>query len=325
MKTASKRKITKTASKRKITKTASKKKIFGVDFGTGKALQIWGPRGIVSKSSLAIPRIPGGKTPRDEFINLLEALLKIGDVVIESPTVGSSGAEKMDVLDIVNRSPNILWTVSARAVKNYRRDHGLSWDKGARYAKDGTTPPPKMIQLHEQDAVHVTDAKIIYLLATKTTYELRRWHIAETLQRKYTSVRPMDKRNYRDANSNFFMAGLPRFSTLPADLANVLGVKGDYSRSMIMPFAMALHEPHLNDGPPEERRKRFMKILGPYADGYPSFYRRMTVVWMQTVAKEMARCDRFEQVSRRTRTRAWKITQKQIRHLFHLCTTENAA
>ena len=62
-----------------------------------------------------------------------------------------------------------------------------------------------------------------------------------------------------------------------------------------------------------------MKILGSYDHGYPSFYRRMTNVWMQENAKTMAGVTRFEDVSKPTRKRAWKITQRQLRHLFHLC------
>ena len=302
-------------------KRSRKKPIHAVDFGTGAALQIWGPSGSVSKRSLALPHVRGGRTPRDEFILLLEALLERGDVVVKSPTIGSSGAEVGDVVDVVSRSSNTLWTVSARAVKNYRRDYGLPWHKGARYAKDGTTPPPAIIEIHEQPVVHVEDAEIIYKLATKTPWRLRKWHIAEVVDRQYTSVRPSDKRGYRDPRSDGFMTNLPPFSTLPPDIAAVVGVKGDYSRSMVLPFAMALEEPYLVEGgPPEEMRKRFIKIIGAYDAGYPSFYRRMTVAWMQENAKALAGVTRMEQVSRRVRKEAWKITQKQLRHLFHLAT-----
>ena len=66
-------------------------KVYAIDFGTGNALQIWGPDGPISKSSLALPRVPGGKRPCDEFILILGLLLKDGDVVVESPTPGSGG------------------------------------------------------------------------------------------------------------------------------------------------------------------------------------------------------------------------------------------
>lgn len=293
--------------------------IYAVDFGTGIAMQIWGPDGSMPKSVLSLPRVPGGKTPRDEFNLLLTALLRLGDVVVESPTIGASGAEVGDVLEIVGQSKNTLWTVSARAVKNYRRDNNLPWHKGARYAKDGTTPPPAVMLLHEKPVVHVEDAEIIYKLATKTPWRLRKWHIAEPCPRLFTSVRPSDKRGYRDERSEAFMAIMPPFETLPDDIAESVGVAGDYSRSLIMPFAMALHEPWLgNGGPPEERRKRFIKILGAYDAGYPSFYRRMTVTWMHGNAKALAGVTRMEDVPHRIRKQALRMTQKQIRHLFHL-------
>jgi hypothetical protein len=85
-----------------------------------------------------------------------------------------------------------------------------------------------------------------------------------------------------------------------------------------MPFAMALEEPFVEKGPEEEVRKRFMKVLGSYDHGYPSFYRRMVVEWMQTNAKIMAEVPKMEQVPRAIRKEAWKVTQRQLRQLFHL-------
>jgi hypothetical protein len=296
-----------------------KTEVYAVDFGTGDALQIWGPQGLISKRSLKLPPVKGGKTPRDEFIMVLGALLKMGDVVVESPTIGASGAEIGDVKAIVDQASNTLHTVSARAVKNYRKDFGLAWHKGARYAKDGA-PPPQTLDLHEQKTVHVEDAQIIYKLATETPWRLRKWHIATPANRLFTSVRPSDKRKYRDERSDAFMANLPPFSTLPADIAAVVGVKGDYSRSLVMPFAMALEEPFLDSGPPDEARNRFIKILGSYDHGYPSFYRRMTVDWMQENAKAMAGVTKMDEVPRAIRKEAWKVTQRQLRRLYHLAT-----
>ncbi len=293
--------------------------IFAIDFGTGAAMQIWGPDGLVSKRSLALPKVPGGRTPRDEFNLILEALLKRGDVVAESPTIGASGAETRDVIAIVGESDNELWTVSARAVKNYRKDNGLAWHKGARYAKDGV-PPPVTLELHHQPRVHIEDAEIIYKLATETPWRLRHWHIATPVPRIHTSVRPSDKRGYRDDRSEMFMANLPPFSSLPADMQAVLGVKGKYSRSMVMPFAMALTEPWLRQAPRSEQRNRFLKILGPYDHGYPSFYRRMAVDWMQENARLLAGVTRMDEVPKDVRKQAHKVTQRQIRQLFHMAT-----
>ena len=291
--------------------------IFAVDFGTGDALQIWSADGAISKRSLSLPRVKGGKTPRDEFMLILETLLARGNVIVESPTVGSSGAEVADVIETVGRSPNDLLTVSARAVKNYRKDNGLQWHKGARYAKDGA-PPPVTIDLHDQVAVHMEDAQIIYKLATETPHRLRNWHVAEPANRIFTSVRPSDKKLYRDERSDAFMKNLPPFSELPDDIKAVVGVKDDYSRSLVMPFAMALEEPFVWKGDPQEARRRFLKVLGAYDHGYPSFYRRMTVAWMQENAKLLAGVSKMENVSREVRKEAWKVTQRQLRTLFHM-------
>ena len=197
--------------------------------------------------------------------------------------------------------------------------NGLAWHKGARYARDGD-PPPVVMELHVQTAVHIEDAEIIYKLAIETPWRLRRWHIAEACPRVYSSVRPMDKRGYRDSTSDEFMRSLPPFESLPDDIKAVVGVKGDYSRSLVMPFAMALNEPWLHSGPDDEKRKRFMKIIGSYDHGYPSFYRRMTIAWMQEVARELAGVTRMEEVPQASRKEAWKITQRQLRCLFHLST-----
>ncbi len=290
--------------------------IYAIDFGTGKALQIWGPDGVVPKASLNLPRVRGGKTPSDEFTLPLRALLMIGDVVVESPTIGSSGAEIAAVKEIIADAPNKLYTVSARAVKNYRRDNGLRWAKGARYAKDGA-PPPVMLELHEQESVHVEDAEIIWRIA-QNPLRLRVWHVATPAPRMYTSVRPSDKRGYRDERSDEFMANLPPYEALPTDIAAVLGVKGKYSRSMAMPFAMALGEDFLYAGDRDDIRKRWEKIIGLYEHGYPSFYRRAVIVWMQENAKLLSGASRMEEVTPDVRKQAWRTTTKQVRQLLHL-------
>ena len=292
--------------------------IYAVDFGTGSALAIYGPEGPVPKRSLALPRIAGGKTPRDEFRLVLGALLSKGDVVIESPTVGSSGCEADDVREVVSLSTHRLYTLSARTVKNYRMDFNIPNPKAyGKYTQD--TSDSAFAAVTTQDEAHILDAEILYRVATERRERLRVWREADPCERVHKSVRPMDKRGYRDERSDSFMALLPSFSSLPEELRDVLGTsKGDYSRSLIMPFAMALTEPYLHDGPPDKARRRFEKILGLYDHGYPSFYRRMTVDWMQAVAKDLAGVTRMQDVPRETRKQAWKITQRQIRHLFHL-------
>lgn len=302
------------------------RRIYGIDFGAGDACAIFGEHGVVSKRSLKLPRRKGGKTPAMEFIMILEALLgggddvPAGDVVVESATIGSSGCEPNDVLELLRRYPDgHIYTISNRAVKNYRADHpDLKWKKGARYAKDGT-PLPVAIDLHEQATVHVEDAEIIYKIATETPHRLHNWTgKAEPAERIHSSVRPMDKHLYRNETSLSFLKLLPPFASLPDELREVLGTRGEYSGSIVMPFAMASTEPYIDDGPKEERRRRYEKLIGLYDRGYPSFYRRATIVWMQLVAKRLAGVTRIGEVDASIRKQAWKITQRQIRWFFHL-------
>lgn len=286
--------------------------MIAIDFGTGNALVVFGPRGPIEKSSLQLARVKGGKTPRDEFRLLLERLLQDDDVVVESPTVGSSGCEPDDVIEIVSASPNRLYTLSARAVKNYRMDYKIPTPKayGKYEVKSDST----------QEEAHILDAEILYKIATECPERLRSWHVADPCLRTFSSVRPHDKRGYRDEESDAFMQNLPPFASLPADLQKTFGKKGSYNRSLAMPFAMAFMEPVIDDGPPEKARRRFEKLIGLYDHGYPSFYRRATVTLMQKIAADMLGLDRYsrEKVSAEQRKAAWRATQKQIRKLFHL-------
>ncbi len=283
----------------------TKPNVYAIDFGTGVALQIWGPDGRIKKSDLRLSRVPGGKTPRDEFIHILEALLKLGDVVVESPTVGASGALPADVLRIVAAAKHTLFTVSARAVKNYRKDHGLAWVKGGRYGN----------ALMNQEEAHVEDAQIIYALAIESPERLRRWHLAERIERKFTSVRPEDKNMYRGCDA--VMKNLPPFGELPPGF-EILGNEKGYRRTLAYPFALAFMEPSLWGVSEEQRRNWFAKILGLYDHGYPSFYRRTTVSLMQDIAKSLAGVTRMEEVPKAVRKEAWKDTQRLVRRLFHI-------
>ena len=287
--------------------------MIAVDFGTGAALAIHGPEGAITKKDLNLPRVKGGKTPRDEFAMVLAALLARDDVVVESPTVGSSGCEVRDVEDILAEASHVLYTLSARAVKNYRMDHNLPNPKS--YGKYET------ISTETQAASHHLDAEVLYLIATLHPERLRKWHMADPCERIHTTVRPLDKRLYRGPESDAYMANLPPWKGLPEELKAQTGNgKGDYSRALVMPFAMAMAEPVIDDGPPDSTRRRFEKLVGLYDHGYPSFYRRMTITWMQEVAKRMFNLPRYKRdsVSPSQRKAAWKVTQRQIRHLFHL-------
>lgn len=298
--------------------------IYAIDFGAGTALAIHGPNGPVDKKLLRLPRVKGGRTDAMFFPMVVEALMtggefgSPGDVVVESATIGASGCEVDDVVELIKRRDQRLYTITTRAVKNYRADHKLPWVKGARYVRDGQ-PAPQAMSLEDQESVHHEDAEIIYMIATNEPYRLHHWRgPSKELQRKHTSVRPMDKRGYKDERAEQFMAMAPAYADLPDELKLVLGNGHEYSRAMVMPFIMATDEPYLDDGPLIERRKRYEKIVGLYERGYPSFYRRASVVWMQHNAKELAGVTQIADVDPETRKRAWQITQRQVRNFFHL-------
>ena len=133
--------------------------IYGIDYGAGAALAIHGPSGPVSKRSLKLPRVNGGRTEAMVFPMIAEALMvgndevPAGDIVTESSTIGSSGCEVQDIINLLARIPSRrLYTVSCRAVKNYRKDNDLGWDKGARFVKDGE-PAPQEMTIDEQKTV----------------------------------------------------------------------------------------------------------------------------------------------------------------------------
>lgn len=286
--------------------------MIAIDFGTGSALAIWGKEGQIEKKDLELPRVKGGKTPRDEFILVLRACLARDNVVVESPTIGSSGAEPADVQEVIDESTRTLFTLPARAVKNHRMDFNLPNPKSYAKYKTGSDK--------SQEEAHVLDAEILYRIATTEPNRLRVWHVATPCDRVNRSVRPHDKRLYRGDEPDRLMGLLPEFETLPEDLQRTFGVGGTYSRRLAMPYAMALEEPFLHEGDPEKIRKRFEKIIGLYDHGYPSFYRRANNSVMQKIAADNLGIPRYKrsEVSREERKKAWKMATKQIRTLFHL-------
>lgn len=271
--------------------------IFAIDFGTSEKLAIHGDGVSMTLSSLKLA--PSVK-PGDDFPRVLAALSKLGKrvwVVFESSTVGSSGAERADVEMVLADCPNLsLWVISGRAVKNYYKEH----------------------RTKDEDKTDSLAASVIYWIATNQPKRLKRWGQSSPVERIHTSVRPMDKRGYADERAEEFMSLLPPFDRLPRHLRELLGKDGDYCRSMVMPFAMALTEPYYVDGPKEGRRRRFEKIIGSYDHGYPSFYRRMFIDWMQDNAKRIASVRKIEDVSRDQRKRALQMTQRWIRQLLYL-------
>lgn len=77
--------------------------------------------------------------------------------------------------------------------------------------------------LEAQADVHGEDAEIIYRIAVETPNRLYLWTgPSATLEREHTSVRPMDKRGYKDERAEQFMAGLPRIRVCPKNFAGCL-------------------------------------------------------------------------------------------------------
>lgn len=266
--------------------TTTTTKIVAIDFGTGDKLRIHGPDGPISKKDLNLPKVKGGKTAEDDFLRILKHFLDEDyTVVTESPSVGSCGAEPKKVRDLMkNYSADRFKLVSARAVKNYLLDNNT--EKG-------------------DDA---QSAEIIYKIATTQPLRLKVWKYEENkYRRKYTSVRPMDKRKYRDERAVAYLKSIPE---LPPDITKYLN-----SPATLMPFIMALDEPISSS------RNGYQKIIGMYEHGYPSFFRRATVDLMQDIAKDLAKVRKMEEVSRETRKVAWKQTQKIVRKFYAICKT----
>ncbi len=258
--------------------------LVAIDFGSGDKLRIHGPNGPISKKELNLPRVKGGKTPEDDFLRILKHFLEKGYIVVaESPSVGSCGAEPKKVLDLMRSySPNQFMLLSARAVKNYLKDNNI--EKG-------------------DDA---QSAEIIYKIATTTPLRLKAWRYEENkYHRDNTSVRPMDKRKYRDERAIALLNFIPE---LPPDVAKYLRTP-----AIRIPFIMALKESLSTN------RKGYQKVIGLYDHGYPSFYRRATIELMQDIAKDLANVTKMEEVDKKTRKEAWRLTQKLIRKFYAVC------
>lgn len=238
----------------------------------------------------------------EKLLTAMKLLLeRYETVIVESPTVGSSGASKRDrIKEIVEKSGHQLVLITSRAVKNYRKDHGIS--------RPGFLPSVKG---EKSDESHPDDARILYVIYSEDERRGKVFGDTSGIQRIHTSVRPMDEDNYTCPRAESYMAIAPPFKYLPIDIQQVLGVNGDYSRSMVMPFLMAMEEPYLTEGPIEGKRDRYMRLVGAYDHGYPSFYRRAFIVWMQANADSMSKGDRKT---------ALRKTTCQVREFFHLLT-----
>jgi len=234
-----------------------------------------------------------GLLPHEKFALDLEILLQDDDVVCESATIGSSGAEVGLIRVIVESAPHRLYTLSGRVVKNWCKTRKL----------DRT-------EISDHDA-----AAILHRVAVTNPDALQVWRYrddSEKLHRVHTSVRPYDKRKYTGPEVDAFMARLPEYEDLPPLGQFIWGDGKDYSRSRALPFAMAFDE----EG--SESREGYERIIGLYGHGYPSFYRRATIVVMQRVAEDLAGVSHIDQVTPRQFKEAWKITRREIRRLYHM-------
>jgi hypothetical protein len=262
--------------------------MIALDYGADQKLKLHTADGAIPP-----PKTSRGLTPAQKFAEILRLLLAQDDVVLESPTVGSSGAEPELIREVVQTAPHRLYKISARAVKNYVKTNNLG-------------------KISDSQA-----AEIIHQIAISNPAAIQPWQYRDKEEsRVHKSVRPYDKRGYKGSEVDKWMARLPPFGLLPEDMQRLLGNgkkrHPDYARARVLPFAMAL----------EERRScsrdGYEWVIGLHGHGYPSFYRRCTENLRQRVAKDLAGAKLNSEVTPGQRKESWKITRKMIRRLYHL-------
>lgn len=273
--------------------------MYAVDEGANEKFVVWSEHGEVTN----LPKGTRGLNPAQKKAQVIAYLLNMDDVVIESPSIGASGIEPLHIADVVKNSNHKLYVISARAVKNAAKDDGLS----------------------NADLTDKDSARYIYEIAEERKGNLRKWVFSEEkFHRINTSVRPYDKRDYKDPKVDEYLSLLVPFNNLPENLRLLFGnrLKKNYAPSRMLPFAMAFDETGSTS------RVGYEKIIGLYSDGYPSFYRHATIVLMQRVAKdEFVKRYGFtgngkngkpvnSDITPIFRKEAWKITRKAIRTLY---------
>jgi len=271
---------------------------YSLDYGNGAKLVAWGPHGEVKFPRLAPrPRSEGPRSQAEKFRDKLAWLIEQGDVVFEQSTPGTSGADRDMIEKVAANAGHKIYLLSVRAVRARARDEKLPG-----------------FEISDQDA-----ARLIYELATEAFARPNHDGLSEyrahraDYQREHTSVRPYDKHDYRHPQVEEWMRILPPFGELPAELQTIFGLpSGVYSRAMVLPFAMAMHEPDYRAKP---TRATFEKMIGLHSHGAPSFYRRKTVEVMQMIAKLRGGYDHFADVSASERKVAWREARRVIRKL----------
>lgn len=260
--------------------------MIAIDFGEQDKLVLWGKEGLVET-----PKQKGGSSRgvagRMAFV--LETILQISPVTIESASIGSCGLEAEVTRDIVDRSPYPLYLLSGRAVKN----------------------------LHGKQAEDQLAASTIHEISITQPDRLKLWKYVprdEKLHRKHTSVRPYDKRGYKGKQVDEWMSVLPSAEELPEALKALFVKKliksQRYEVARTLPFAMAMDEPSVVD------RQSFERVIGLGEHGFPSFYRRATVALMQRVAKAQTGKKLNAEITPADRKAAWKEVRRNLRHLY---------
>lgn len=267
--------------------------MLAMDFGAGSKLAVHGPDGPVSLPYVSkMNGYQRGMNSAEQFAVKLAYLLDLDDVATEAATIGASGAEVQLIENVVKSASHRLYTLSGRVVKNYRKDHGQ---------------PDKVPDAEA--------ARILYETATKKPSSLHLWTgVSPRRSFQYRSVRPYDKRDYKDPFVEEMLSHLPDPSVLDPELAAILCKNGQYSGAAALPLAMSLSE----DGA-SNAKTWTDKILGMHSHGKPSFYRRKTSSdLVQALAKLQTGKRRNAEITPEERKVAQKALRRYLRQFHHL-------
>jgi hypothetical protein len=275
-----------------------------MDYGGGTKFRLHDSEGPRQTPLSLYPKLFRGLTPDRKFAQSLEMLLADDDVTCEAATVGSSGADPELVRKVVESAPHRLYKCSGRLVKNHLKDNGKT----------------------REDITDADAAEIIYNNAVTNPDSLSLWRYVakeDKLVRVHRSVRPFDKRNYKDPVVDAYMDRLPAYKSLSEFSQLIWGDGKKYSPSLALPFAMAFDE----DG--SGSWAGYDHVIGLHDTGFPCFYRRATVTLMQRVSKIQFKSNGLRgsgksgaplnrDITKDMRKQAWRVAQFEIRKLYHL-------